>query len=54
MIELEAENNEIHLPIINRQIIPLEFYTCHKCGAKDNCQYAWDDYNINGDCLAEK
>lgn len=29
-------------------------FTCHTCDAKDTCPYAWDWYNTNGDCLAEK
>ncbi len=33
-----------------------EIYTCCTCPSKFNfeCPYAWDDYNTNGDCLAEK
>ena len=34
--------------------ISLENYTCFKCPLKETCEYAWDDYNTNGDCLAEK
>jgi hypothetical protein len=29
-------------------------YTCNKCAANLSCPYAWDGYNTNGDCLAEK
>jgi hypothetical protein len=32
----------------------LEDFSCNECGAKDHCIYAWDLYNTNGDCLAEK
>lgn len=29
--------------------------TCLDCPQADNgCEYAWDAYNKNGDCLAEK
>lgn len=31
-----------------------EMYTCYGCGARDRCEFAWDEYNTNGDCLAEK
>jgi hypothetical protein len=29
-------------------------FTCDKCKAAPNCEWAFDDYNTNGDCLAEK
>lgn len=29
-------------------------FTCDDCGANDNCEYAFDLYNTDGDCLAEK
>lgn len=28
--------------------------TCENCGINDKCEWAWDDYNTNGDCLAIK
>jgi hypothetical protein len=28
--------------------------TCFDCPDKDICDYAWDLYNTDGDCLAEK
>jgi hypothetical protein len=28
--------------------------TCYKCGAKDVCEWAWDWYNSDGDCLGDK
>ena len=28
--------------------------TCKDCGSKRDCEYAWDEYNTHGDCLAEK
>ena len=31
-----------------------EDYTCYKCEDKYNCPHAYDEYNKNGDCLAEK
>lgn len=29
-------------------------YTCDECGAAPNCEYAFDSYNTDGDCIAEK
>ena len=29
-------------------------YTCTGCKDKKKCEYAFDQYNINGDCLAIK
>lgn len=31
-----------------------EYMTCHRCSEKDVCEYAWDPYNTDGDCLASK
>ena len=28
--------------------------TCSKCEDVGNCEFAYDDYNTNGDCLAIK
>lgn len=29
-------------------------FTCDNCGAKYHCEYVFDWYNIDGDCIAEK
>lgn len=29
-------------------------YTCNNCTDEPTCRYAWDAYNLNGDCLASK
>jgi hypothetical protein len=29
-------------------------FTCDECPAKSTCEFAFDPYNIAGDCLAEK
>ena len=34
--------------------IPKEDFTCHTCTSVDTCDYAWDLYNTQGDCLGEK
>ena len=31
-----------------------EHYTRNECSIKDTCQFAFDLYSTNGDCLAEK
>lgn len=31
-----------------------EEYTCFYCPENGSCPFAWDDYNLEGDCLAEK
>ena len=31
-----------------------EELTCFTCRDNSTCPYAWDDYNTDGDCLAEK
>ena len=32
----------------------LEKLTCEDCEQNHSCEFAWDFYNTNGDCLAEK
>lgn len=51
---LESEDDKIRLPIVQLRDIQLEEYTCFNCSESLSCQYAWDDYNTHGDCLAEK
>ena len=29
-------------------------FTCHDCQSTETCEYAFDLYNLNGDCLAIK
>lgn len=50
------QEEQLHLPIFSPEDhkIKSEEYTCYNCNAKDTCEYAWDDYNTNEDCLAEK
>ena len=28
--------------------------TCETCPLEDSCEFSWDPYNSNGDCLAQK
>lgn len=32
----------------------IEAFTCDNCPAAKTCQWAFDAYNTDGDCLAEK
>lgn len=29
-------------------------FTCSRCNASDKCAFAYDRYNVNGACLADK
>ena len=31
-----------------------EHMTCYRCPQADTCELAWDLYNTDGDCLADK
>jgi len=33
---------------------PFETITCDDCADKDSCEWAYDLYNTDGDCLATK
>lgn len=53
-IEQMKKNNEIAVKRgYNTFPIP-EKFTCDDCADKDVCDWAWDLYNTNGDCLATK
>lgn len=50
-----AEPVRVKLAVIcNRPADPKQVVTCEGCGANDNCEFVWDLYNTDGDCLAEK
>ena len=46
--------NQLSLTDCDGTPIAREKFTCFECGAEPTCPYAWDHYNTNGDCLAEK
>lgn len=62
MPKMEDEANPLHYaPRIhypsdkpNPQIFKWRNYTCNGCPDVQGCEYAWDDYNTDGDCLASK
>jgi hypothetical protein len=33
---------------------PIDVFSCDDCGARKTCEFAFDAYNTDGDCLAEK
>ena len=39
--------------LVDREL-SLESFTCYKCLARKTCEFSWDLYNINGDCLMFK
>ncbi len=47
-----AETRKRSLPVI--QSHGHASFTCDRCSAANECDYAFDPYNTNGDCLAEK
>lgn len=34
--------------------LPRDLFTCSVCNQAETCDLAWDAYNTDGDCLAEK
>ena len=38
----------------DKWILGFEQYTCHDCRIADVCEYAWDSYNTDFECLASK
>lgn len=51
----DRESNEATIARQARVIEKLkDVVTCVGCDANKSCPYAWDGYNTNGDCLAEK
>lgn len=43
----EMNKKGIHVPLKEKM-------TCNRCPEIDKCPFAWDLFNINGDCLAMK
>jgi hypothetical protein len=40
--------------VLGREVTSKTSITCETCRSNDDCEFAWDLYNTNGDCLAEK
>lgn len=65
--EIERKKNEFwkerinqllpHTTLTRLQLTVIEQkrgITCADCALNDECEFAWDFYNTDGDCLAEK
>jgi len=48
------EENDICIMCNGSGLLDKNKFTCNTCFSKDECQYAWDLYNTDGDCLALK
>lgn len=52
---VRAEQARIEIATITkRPYNPDMEVTCEHCRDNDTCEYAWDHYNTQGDCLAIK
>lgn len=51
-----AEKREDAMTYIRRELRPEGevIFGCDDCGAVEGCEFAFDPYNIDSDCLAEK
>jgi len=52
-IKAILKHNHDSIPYEN-DMDKIEKYTCYICGSNKNCKFAWDMYNIGGDCIIEK
>lgn len=50
----EAYARRNGLPLLRVYSPKIDVFTCLHCGAEGKCEFAWDYYNTDGDCLAEK
>ena len=49
---VEVHEHVMISPLTTKQRqIDLGAFTCHGCPKVKSCEYAWDNYNLNGDCL---
>lgn len=56
---LEEQRKKVHLEALKQfEGAPGDHtdvvFTCDTCKQNDDCEFAFDAYNTNGDCLAEK
>ena len=52
--ELYTDEVVEELAAIGQPVPSKEDLTCSRCDCVGECQYAWDLYNTQGDCLADK
>ena len=53
MDELEKLRKQC-VEYLRKHRIRYRYITCDFCSLKNKCEYAYDPYNIDGDCLAIK
>ena len=49
----KCENNG-DMSNYNEEDFVIENFTCNNCDYEHKCNYAWDLYNTNGNCLENK
>jgi len=57
MVRSEQELQKLREEMVRelmRMGIRFSYITCDGCPQRYTCPYAYDPYNIDGDCLAEK
>ena len=57
MVRSEQELQKLREEMVRelgRLGIMYSYITCDDCPQRHTCPYAYDPYNIDGDCLAEK
>lgn len=54
MEEIHAKQREIAAQILKEANISFKYFTCDNCEDAYDCMYAFDPYNTDGDCLADK
>jgi len=57
MVRSEQELQKLREEMVRelmRMGIRFSFITCDRCPQRHTCPYAYDPYNIDGECLAEK
>jgi len=55
----DAEKTPADIPFTLKELIerardPIESLTCYDCCQWAKCEFAFDGYNTDGDCLADK
>lgn len=51
---LEGSWTQYSQDMLHRRMLPFLNYTCARCKFASNCEYRFDDYNTDGDCLETK
>ena len=62
LVDLDFVVSRKRVPLENRTVVMRQIFmirtpekfTCYECPQKYECQYAYDLYNLHGECLAMK